>query len=118
MKKSLKIVTLAVIILLVCLCTGASAAAGDFSFVDYSDEYKAYLNLSDEEKEKTLEPSMYNAEYANGNEKFIGGTNFLRSVTSVRSAVDTAYSLQNVIPNNVVIRNQASTNSCWAYATI
>ncbi len=118
MKKSLKIVTLAVIILLVCLCTGASAAAGDFSFVDYSDEYKAYLNLSDEEKEKTLEPSTYNAEYANGNEKFIGGTNFLRSVTSVRSAVDTAYSLQNVIPNNVVIRNQASTNSCWAYATI
>ena len=118
MKKRLKIVILTMVFSLVCLCTSASAVAGDLKFVEFSDEYKAYLNLSEEEKNRVVEPSMYDASYSGGNNKFIGGTNILKSVNAVRSAVDSAYTLQNVIPNNVAIKSQASTNSCWAFASI
>ena len=88
----------------------------DAKEVEYTEEYKKWLNLPEEEKAKTLQPRMY---------KISSDTNYLKSTNNIfklgkllRATPQTRYSLNddNVIKDNVKIKNQGRTNSCWAFA--
>ena len=80
---------------------------------EYTDEYKEWLELSDEEREKVMMPRIYEVKYEeNTNQNPIYLAKMLRA-----SAVQ-KYSLKDIIPANLIIKNQKQTNSCWAFATL
>lgn len=80
---------------------------------EYTDEFKNWLNLFDEEKEKVLMPKMYEVEPVN-----ISSKNPLYLAKTLRASMNSKYSLKDVIPNNLAIRNQEHTNSCWVFASL
>lgn len=87
--------------------------------VEYSDEYKEYMALSDEEKAERTEPSRYNVISPKTNSEYLSNlNNIFKSATLVKSGLDSEYDLRDIISQNVAIRNQMNTNSCWAFATI
>ncbi len=91
---------------------GMEATAGS---VEYSEEYKKYLNLTDEEKEKVLMPSQYDVTkevVASGNPVYI--SNLMGSVLGADSS-SSKYDLRDVISQNLVVRDQGELNNCWAF---
>lgn len=85
--------------------------------IEYTEQYKKWLEISDEEKEKTIEPRKYEIDTNNSNH--LKNTNNVFKINRMlKSTADAKYSLKNVIGDNVKIKNQGSTNSCWAFATI
>ena len=80
---------------------------------DYTEAYKNYLELPDEEKENTFIPSMYKVPSQKIESNF---SKLLKSAFLVSANSNTRYSLQDKIPENVIVRNQGSTNTCWTFA--
>ena len=112
MKKQKKIL-LQILIFVTIILSSYKVFATDIEEMEISDEYKKYLELSDKEKEKVIEPSMYDIPKTTRNI-----TNPLRLTKRLGASVATSYSLRNVIPDNMVIKNQQNTNTCWAFSGI
>ena len=80
---------------------------------DYTEAYKNYLELSDEEKENAYIPNMYKVPSQEVESSF---NNLLKSAFMVGATSKTRYSLLDVIPENEVVKNQGTTNACWTFA--
>lgn len=81
--------------------------------LEYTDEFKEWLKLSKEEQSNTYMPRMYDfpkTEYVS--------TNPLNIVSAVGSTYISKYNLKDIIPDNVIVRDQKSTGFCWAFADI
>ena len=118
MKKQKKIFTIIIfsvfmLILFASQEVFASNIANSLSRMQYSEEFKEWLKLSDEEKEKVIMPRMYNVKSSTTEYK-----NPLFLTRMLGSSVNSRYSLKDVIPTNLAIRNQQQTNSCWAFAAL
>lgn len=86
---------------------------------EYTEDYKEWLELSNEEKANRLEPRKYEIIPLQSNSNYLKNTsNALRVSQLLKSTLSANYTLQTIIPENVKIRNQMQTNSCWAFATI
>ena len=86
---------------------------------DYSEQYEQWLQLSDEEKENSIEPRKYDIITQKDNATYLKElNNVFRIQQLLRATISAKYNLKDVIPENVAIKNQMSTNSCWAFATI
>src|SRR5699024_4282686 len=81
--------------------------------LEYSDDFKEWLKLSDEEKSKVIMPNLYDVEYKKTTSK-----NPLNIVRSVRASINSRFSLKDLIPENLVIKNQMQTNECWAFSAL
>ncbi len=82
--------------------------------VEYTEEYKAWLNLTDEEQKNSVMPRMYDTSNYSSDSK----VNVLKSaIFSPRLTATnyTKYDLRDDI--NINVRNQGGTGSCWAFAT-
>ena len=79
--------------------------------VEYSEDYKKWLELSDEEKKNVLMPRMYDVPYVN-----TSTTNPLLKAQVLKATSVSEYNLKDIIPNNLAIRNQMATDSCWTFA--
>ncbi len=81
--------------------------------VEYSDEYLKWQQLSEEEKNKVLMPRMYDV---------IKTTKALKNpilkANLLGASLEEKYSLKDVIPDNLEIRNQKDTHSCWTFAAL
>lgn len=117
MKKIIKnitiILSLFILILLASQKVFASNIANSLSKMEYSEEYKNWLKLSDEEKQKVIMPSPYN--FKNSKTEY---KNPLYYARMLGSSLNPRYSLKDTIPKNLIIKNQQLTNSCWAFASI
>ena len=91
----------------------ASNAANVLENVEYSEDFKKWLELSEEEKKNVMMPRMYDVPYAK-----VEYRNPLYNVKMLRANVNSKYSLKDIIPNNLSIRNQQQTNTCWAFARL
>ena len=89
----------------------ASNTANLFQNAEYTEEFKKWLELSDEEKKNVIMPRMYEIE----NTK-VTSTNPLFKAKMLKASINPIYSLKDIIPANLSIRNQKQTNSCWAFA--
>ena len=118
MKQQKKILVIILLIIMLVLIIGQKVLASDeqnnLYMQDYTDEFKEWLELSDEEKEKVIMPRMYEVEPSVSSSH----SNLLFLAKAIKASVNQRFSLQDVIPENVTIRNQQSTNSCWAFATL
>ena len=114
MKKQKKILIIPILILIVILSSCCKTFAKDDSAtIELSEEYEKYLELSDEEKEKVIEPLMY--DIPKTSPKI---TSPLKVAKMLKATADTKYSLKDVIPDNIVVKNQQTTNSCWTFASL
>ena len=90
----------------------------NISAVEYSEDYKEWLKLTDEEKEKRLEPRKYDIVARKNNTDYLKDMdNIFKMQQLLRANLSANYNLQDIIPENVKVRNQMQTNSCWAFAT-
>lgn len=78
---------------------------------ELTDEYKEWEKLSDEEKANTIEPRKYKVEKAQGVTQ-----NPIYLATLAEANASTKYDLRNVIPNNIIVKDQQGVNACWAFA--
>ena len=81
--------------------------------LEYSDDFKEWLQLSDEEKSKVIMPNLYDIEYTRSKSK-----NPLNIVRSIRASINSRFSLKDIIPENLVIKNQQQTGECWAFSAL
>lgn len=117
MKKIMKSVTIILLLFMLTLLARqevfASDIANSLNKLEYSEEFKEWLKLSDEEKQKVIMPRMYNIKNSKTEYK-----NPLFLTRMLGSSVNSRYSLKDIIPANLTIRNQQQTNSCWAFAAL
>ena len=120
MKNKIKTIIFIIIFVLILVCSNnVYATSSQLKVLEYTDEYKEYMALSDEEKKERLEPSRYNVIEPKTNTQYLKEMNNLfKSATLLKSNLQSSYDLRTIIQNNVKIRNQMQTNSCWAFATI
>ena len=116
MKNKRKIVSLIIVFIitmLISLNVFATEITDLIGTVEYSEEYKNWLKLSDEEKKEVIQPRMFNIPKENVEVK-----NPLKNGRLLRSALSSKYSLQEDIPENIVVKNQQQTNSCWTFGSL
>lgn len=120
MKKIRKfMICLSTIVMMLILSQDVIAANDNVELkeLEYTDEYQNWLNLSEEEKSKSLQPKKYSIE--TNNEDYLGAMNNPFKLNYLLSkSNDTRYSLQDVIGDNTKIRNQGSTELCWDFASL
>lgn len=116
MKKQKKFLV-QILIFLIIIMAGCKVFAVDISSyvgeMKISEDFQKYTELSDEEKEKVIAPRMYDIP-----KNKIMVTNPLKLNKMLGTTLDTKYSLKDVIPANMVVKNQQRTNSCWAFASL
>ena len=78
--------------------------------IEYTKEYQEWLALSEEEKKNVLMPRMYEIPKT---DSIIANENSNLKANTIKK-----FSLKSIIPSNTKIKNQASTNSCWAFASL
>ena len=72
---------------------------------EYSEEYEQWLQLSDEEKENTIEPRKYDIEMQKDNQTYLKElNNVFRVQKLLRATISADYNLKDVIPENVTIK--------------
>ena len=115
MKKQKKFIILILLLLAIILSPNCNVLANNnsnsFQKVEYSDEFKDWLELSDEEKNKVMQPTMYDIIYTTPT-----STNPIYKARMLGARANSQYNLRDIIPENTVIKNQGSTYSCWTFA--
>ena len=102
MNKLKKSLTVIITLLVLLLIISTKAVYGtNTKEIEYSKEYKNWLELSDEEKEKVMQPRMYDVIPINEIPD-----NLLYKVKLLGASANSRYSLKDVIPDNLSIRNQ------------
>lgn len=100
----------------------ANSDTEEFKNVEYSKEYKEWLQLTDEEKANTIKPSMYNTTNSKTIDEQIKSSSnifkIMKLLSSSNELVTASYYFPTQISNNIVVRNQKGTNDCWAFTTL
>ncbi len=85
---------------------------------EYSEEYKNWLELDDEEKSKVLMPRKYDIKNRKTNEEYLKNLpNIFKRSQLLKASILNKFDLRTEIPANVKVRNQMDTNECWAFAS-
>lgn len=116
MKKQKKILAQLLIFLTIILTSSkvfATDLANYLGKIQFSENYSKYLDLSDEEKENVIVPRMYDIPKTTKQT-----TNPLKMSKILRSTLSSKYSLKDIISENMVIKNQMQTNSCWTFSSL
>lgn len=116
MKKTRKIVIVLLLLFTFILLASQNiiaSNAGLFQKEEYSEEFKEWLQLPEEERKNVIMPRMYEVKTQQ-----VISKNPLYMARRLKASLNSKYSLKNTIPTNTVIKNQQQTNSCWAFATL
>lgn len=98
--------------------------SGSIDVLECTEEYKAWLELSDEEKKNTIEPRKYKIEINDGKNvtllknSRVATKNVYSLLKSTASYTDKNFNLKNLIANNMKVKNQKQTNTCWTFAAM
>ena len=118
MKKLNQTIILSALILIIVLFTKqyvlANSAINVDDFlkkVEFSDNYDKWIELSETEKQTTIQPRFYD----DLNTPFEISNPFYE-ISLVGASLKNKYSLKDTIANNVAIKNQYDTQTCWAFA--
>ena len=117
MKRLKKIFEIVIITIIMCSMTNI-AFAMDFSEYlsdeeQYSEEFLEWQDLSEEEKGQRIQPRTYVIPKTKAE-----STNPINIVENLSAKYESKYDLRDVIPENMVVKNQEKTNSCWAFSAL
>lgn len=115
LKKKFKIIILFCISI---LCMRSAVFAQELTnylsdTVEFSEEFQEWQKLSEEEKEKVIQPSTFVIPKTKA--VFTNPINILQKISA---QAETRYNLKDYIPNNITIKDQGNTNTCWAFAEL
>lgn len=91
----------------------ASNETNEWKRLEYSQEYLDWLKLPEEKRKNILQPRLY--EFINTK---VESKNPFYMANMLKASFSDKYSLKDLIANNLKIRDQQQTNSCWAFATL
>lgn len=117
MKRLKKIFEIVIITIIMCSMTNI-AFAMDFSEYlsdeeQYSEEFLEWQDLSEEEKGQRIQPRTYVIPKTKAE-----STNPINIVENLSAKYESKYDLRDVIPENMVVKNQEKTSSCWAFSAL
>lgn len=112
-KKIIIVNFISLAILLICTKAYANNIVDTIKQSEYTEEYINWTQLTAEEKEGLIEPRMYDVPKTT-----VEYSNPLKFTRMLESTVISEYCLTNYIPENLVVRNQQDTNTCWAFAAL
>ena len=118
MKKQKIFFRVTTILIILLLLTGNGAifaidSANLFRNLEYSEEYKRWLELPEEQRKKVIQPRMYEVPYTN-----TSNTNPMFRYRLFGASNTPNFNLKDRIPANIKIKDQRETGSCWAFASI
>lgn len=117
MRKSVKIIAIILLLCVLNLLANQKVFANNIADLlqekEYSEEFKKWQQLTDEEKTKVIMPRKYDIK--NSETEYKKQIHFTRMLGS---GLSSRYSLKDTISNNLSIRNQQNTTSCWAFAAL
>ncbi len=112
MKKTKKIAFVLIILVGLLMSTTVSFATEDEKINEFTQEFRAYINAMEDQKNGIV---VKNDEVIRTRNEI---ENPIRVLTMAETTLESKYTLQTVIPENVKIRNQLNTNLCWAFAEL
>ena len=86
--------------------------------MDYTEEYKRYMALSEEERAKIMMPNQYDSittPVVSANPIYIS---YLLGDVLGETSASPSYDLRNKISQNLVVKDQGMLNNCWAFAAV
>lgn len=93
--------------------TYANTEKDALSRVEYTEEFEKWMNLPKKEKQIVLMPQLYEIPDSN-----IQIKNPLYKLRVLRANNSSKFSLRDVIPENIVVKNQQNTGLCWTFASL
>lgn len=112
MKKLKRTLIIASLTVMTVLTTNHKDFAEDLiQNIEYTEEFKEWIELPEQERQNTIMPRPYEIESSNTSSK-----NPVYMSRMLKAGIDSRYSLKDDIPANLAIRNQQKTNSCWTFA--
>ena len=114
--KRKKVLGAIVLILILIFLTNPKTFASNsnlFEKEEYTEEFKKWLELSEEERKNTIMPRIYEVKNSINTYK----NPFLKA-RMAKQSLEQRFSLKDIIPENLAIRDQKQTGSCWAFATL
>lgn len=113
-RKSLSVILICVFIILLCGKAVLAISIEDVAEpVEYTEEYKEWLSLTDEEKQKRIQPRMYEIPKTESS-----SISRLKTAMLYANSLVSKYSLKTYIPENMKVKNQGTTYTCWAFASL
>lgn len=112
-QKILKILVIYIFLQIITTSVFAKSVKDSIGNVKYTEEFKNYLQLSEEEKSKILQPSPIKIPNTTAKSK-----NPLSIYKIVGAGLESSYSLRTVLPNKLKIKDQGITNTCWAFSAL
>lgn len=85
----------------------------EFELKEFSEEFMKYLELPEEERKDLYAPRPYDIEEAT-----YVPNNQLKIMSTIGASYAKRYSLRDDISDNLVIKDQKSTNMCWAFSAL
>ena len=118
MKKLKKILSVVVVFFIICFMLGTKAMAKSITdaFIqeNLSEEFQKYLQLSPEEQAKVIQPRPYEIQKPKEKKKM----NMFNLILKAGNNLERKYTLEDVIPNNLEVKDQQDTDTCWAFYAI
>ena len=115
MNKQIKMTLIFVVVLFLSLLLqqniSSAAVFENLTVMPYTQEYQDWLALPEKERNNTIAPSMYDIKITNVSKNTINSNNILKGSASLPAK----YDLRKYI--KIPVKNQLTTNTCWAFAS-
>lgn len=90
---------------------------GKFTRQEYTEEYKKWLELPEDERKDRLEPRKFDVQYEASYSTYLKGiNNKIKVAELLKSSSNVYYNLKDYISKSVKVKDQKQTNMCWAFA--
>lgn len=109
MQKIRNILILLILLISICMPSYAIEEQPEIEIAEYSYDYQKWLELPEEEKEKTIAPAMYTVPL--NREEIYNKT--IQDFILKGESIPAKYTIDTEVP----ISNQGRLNLCWAYAS-
>ena len=117
MRKTIRIITYLFLIVFILLVLSSNSVFArkklNVKSVELTDEYRQWLELPEEEKENRIEPRKYEIPKYENNSK-----NILQYTRLYGDSLTNRFSLREYIPENIVVRDQMTTELCWDFSSL